>query len=83
MGLWPACNAEARELSPESSGTDGAAELVIVGIVLCEVAVVMIALGSDLQRYAFTRVDPASRCIGHFTCRRAPVLAVPLQLQVV
>ena len=35
---------------------------VILGVVLCEVAVVMIALGSDLQRYALTVVPPERRC---------------------
>jgi len=57
-------------LTPGSTDTDHEqtnAQWVILGVVLCEVAVVMIALGSDLQRYALTMVAPERRC-GPFSC---------------
>jgi len=38
-----------------------------VGVVLCELAVFMIALGSDVQRYALTVIEPERRCFGRFS----------------
>lgn len=52
-------------LTPGSTDADheqNNTQWVILGVVLCEVAVVMIALGSDLQRYALTMVAPERRC---------------------
>ena len=57
-------------LTPGSADADHqqtSAQWVVLGVVLCEVAVVMIALGSDLQRYALTMVAPERRC-GPFSC---------------
>lgn len=57
-------------LTPGSTDADHEqtnAQWVVLGVVLCEVAVVMIALGSDLQRYALTMVVPERRC-GPFSC---------------
>ena len=51
-------------LTPGSTDVDReeGSHWVILGVVLCEVAVVMIALGSDLQKYALTVVPPEQRC---------------------
>ena len=57
-------------LTPGSADADHqqtSAQWVVLGVVLCEVAVVMLALGSDLQRYALTMVAPERRC-GPFSC---------------
>ena len=40
----------------------GQSDFVALGIVLVEIAVTMIAIGANVQRYGLVRIDPARRC---------------------
>jgi hypothetical protein len=55
----------------EGVEVDEVADSVWFGIVLTECAVLLIALGANLQRYALAVVSPDARCYG---CRRAHAL---------
>ena len=50
--------------SPPNAAVQGG-DTVVLGIVLCELAVTLIALGANIQRYGLTVVDPQRR----FLCR--------------
>ena len=47
---------------PGGLNSENHANWVVYGVMLCEVAVVLIALGSDLQKFALTMVPKSRRC---------------------
>ena len=53
---------------PPPSAPDSGQSFVFYGVLLCEVAVFMIAMGSDLQKFALTMVPKSRRCLCGLPC---------------
>ena len=71
----PTCSSALLPPSPPSQpGASGAEDVVIIGVLLCEAAVILIALGANIQRYALAVVSPDVKCFGGIRCGHAPAL---------
>ncbi|KAL3908715.1 MAG: hypothetical protein SGPRY_009690 [Prymnesium sp.] len=59
----PTCGSGFSPPPPPTAPDAGQDGFVFYGVLLCELAVVMIALGSDVQKFALTKVEKSRRCL--------------------